>query len=70
MFSPLIISEIEIDFSSVVEDVDLAVFVGRECSGVDVDVGIDLDRGHGDVTALQDHADRAKGKTKKIKLVL
>ncbi len=46
------------------------MFVGGECSGVDVDVGIDLDRGHGDVAALQDHADRAKGKTKKIKLVL
>ena len=54
---PFIISEIEIDFSSIVEDVDLSVFVWGEGSGVDVDVRIDLDRSHRDVARLQDHTD-------------
>ena len=55
-FLPFIVSEIKVDFSSIVENIDLSVFVWRESSGVDVDVGIDLDGGHLDVARLQDHA--------------
>ena len=58
-FLPFVVSKVEIDFSAVVENVDFSVFVGRKSSGVDVDVGIDLDGGHLDVARLQDHAHRA-----------
>ena len=56
---PLIVSEVEINFSAVIENVDLSVFVGRESSGVNVDVGVDLDGGDLDVARLQDDSDGA-----------
>ena len=51
---PFIVPEIQVDLASVVEDVDLTMFVRGKRSGVDVDVGVDLDGRDLDVARLQD----------------
>ena len=53
---PFVISQIKVDLSSVVEDVDFSMLVGRKGSGVDVDVRVDLDGGDGDVALFEDHS--------------
>ena len=43
MYSPFVVAQVQINLAAIVEDVDLAVLVGREGAGVDVNVRVDLD---------------------------
>ena len=38
----LVVSQVKIGFSSVVENVDLAVLVGRHCAGIDIEIRIEF----------------------------
>mmetsp|Transcript_1374 Transcript_1374/g.3056 ORF Transcript_1374/g.3056 Transcript_1374/m.3056 type:complete len:269 (-) Transcript_1374:105-911(-) len=57
----LVVPEIQVRFSSVVQDKDLSVLEGRHCSGVDVQVGVDLDGRHAKPAGLQQAAHAADG---------
>src|SRR5579883_3437143 len=56
----LVVAEVEVGLGAVVEDVDLAVLVGRHGAGIDVDVGVDLLHGDGQAAMLEEHADRRR----------
>ena len=45
MYSPFVVAQVQINLAAIVEDVDLAVLVGGEGAGVDVNVRVDLDTG-------------------------
>ena len=45
MYSPFVVAQVQINLAAIVEDVDLAVLVGGEGAGVDVNVRVDLDAG-------------------------
>ena len=53
----LVVSQVEIGFHSVYGDITFTVFVGIECSGVDVDIGIELLNGDIVTPCLQELAD-------------
>jgi len=55
-----VVAEIEVDLAAVLEDVHLAVLVGVHRPGVDVEIGVDLDRGHVEA-GIRQQAARARG---------
>ena len=50
--SPLIVAKVKIDLTTIVKDVDFSMLVRGKGSGIDVQVRVDLDGGHGDVAGL------------------
>ena len=58
---PLVVTEIEISFAPVVQDKHLAVLERGHGAGIAVKVRVDLDRGDGKPTSLQENADRGGG---------
>ncbi len=54
---PLVVAEIEIDLAAILQHKDLAVLERAHGSGIDIDIRIDLDRGHLVSLALQDSSD-------------
>ena len=53
----LVMTKVEVRFHTVCRHVALAVFVGIECTWVDVDVGVELLNGDLVATSLQQLAD-------------
>ena len=50
--SPLIVAEVKINLSAIVEDIDLSVLIRGKGSSINVQVWVDLDGGHGYVAGL------------------
>ncbi len=59
----LVVAEVEIGFSAVIGDEDLAVLEGRHGAGVDVEVGVKLHEIDLDAAGLEEAADRGCGET-------
>ena len=59
----LIIAQIEVGFSSVLSDKDLAMLVRRHRAGVDVQIGIEFQDRNRDFATFQDGPDRSDGYT-------
>ena len=57
----LVVAEVEVGLGAVAGHEDLAVLVGRHRAGVDVEVGVELLDGDGDVAALEDAAEGGCG---------
>ena len=50
---PFVVSQIQIDFATIIKNVNLSMFVWRKGTRVDVDVRIDLDACHRDIALLR-----------------
>ena len=57
---PLVVAEVEVRFRAVIGDEHLAVLVGAHRPGVDVEIGVELLEGDGEVAGLQDVPDRRR----------
>ena len=60
---PLVVAQVEIGFTAVVQHVNFAVLIGAHRAGIDVDVGVELLHPHAQAPPLQEHADRSAGET-------
>ena len=58
-----VVAEVKVNFTTVVEDEDFAVFKRRHGSCIAVEVGVNLDRGDPQASGFQQHADAAGGDT-------
>src|SRR5439155_883865 len=57
----VLLADVEVGFSAVVEHIDFAVLVGAHRAGVDVDVRVELLHPHAEPAPLQQHADAGAG---------
>ena len=63
MREALVVAQVEVGFRAVVGHKDLAVLERRHGSRVDVEVGVELHQVHAQAAALEQAADRCRGKT-------
>ena len=63
---PLVVSQIQIGLSTVVEDVHLAVLGRRHRTGIDVHIRIDLDGSHAETGGLEQETRRGGCKVGRI----
>ena len=57
----LVVSKVEIGFSSVVGDEDLAMLEGRHGSGIDVEVGVELLQADAEAAAFEEATNAGSG---------
>ena len=63
MSKPLVVTQVEVGFAAVVQNVHFAMLVRAHCAGVDVDIGVELLHANGKTAILKKHANRRAGQT-------